>query len=157
VLNNTDVVTVAQVVQANLADVGIKLEIKPYESGTFSSLGAEAKGADWKDIQLYHQKWGLPPDPANMMQWFLPEQIGVWNWERFNSAEFAELHGRALVELDPDKRHDMYVRMQDLMEQSGAYVFLTHELTAAIYRDHLDPGLLPDGTVRFAEFRLAKS
>ena len=50
----------------------------------------------------------------------------------------------------------MYVRMQELMEQSGAYVFLTHELTAAIYRDHIVPGLLPDGNVRFAEFQLAK-
>jgi hypothetical protein len=43
------------------------------------------------------------------------------------------------------------------MEQSGAYVFLTHELNAAVYRDHVVPGLLPDGTARFAEFRLAKS
>jgi hypothetical protein len=42
------------------------------------------------------------------------------------------------------------------MEESGAYVFLTHELNAASYRDHLVPGLLPDGNVRFAEFKLAK-
>ena len=49
------------------------------------------------------------------------------------------------------------VRMQGLMEDSGAYVFLTHELNAAIYRDHLNPGLLPDGTARFAEFQLARS
>ena len=49
----------------------------------------------------------------------------------------------------------MYRRMQDLMEASGAYVFLTHELNAAIYRDGIVPGILPDGTVRFAEFKLA--
>ena len=61
----------------------------------------------------------------------------------------------AIIETDPAKRHEMYVRMQDLMEQSGAYVFLTHELNAAIYRDSLVPGLLPDGNVRFAEFKLA--
>ena len=40
--------------------------------------------------------------------------------------------------------------MQDLMEESGAYVFLTHELNAAVYRDDIVPGLLPDGTARFA-------
>ena len=34
----------------------------------------------------------------------------------------------------------MYVRMQELMEESGAYVFLTHELNAAVYRDHDRPG-----------------
>ena len=65
-------------------------------------------------------------------------------------------HDRALIETDPAKRAEMYVRMQDLMEESGAYVFLTHELNAAIYRDDIEPGLLPDGTVRFAEFQLAK-
>ena len=29
----------------------------------------------------------------------------------------------------------MYKKMQDLMEESGAYIFLTHEANAAIYRD----------------------
>ena len=94
VLNNTDVVTAAQVIQASLADVGIQVEITPYESGTFATLGVEAKGTDWKNIQLYLQKWGLPPDPAGMMQWFLPDQIGLWNWERWNDPEFAEMHSK---------------------------------------------------------------
>jgi peptide/nickel transport system substrate-binding protein len=98
----------------------------------------------------------MQPDSSFATAWFTPEQIGVWNWERFNSAEFGDLHDRAIIETDPAKRHDMYVRMQELMEESGAYVFLTHELNAAIYRDHLVPGLLPDGNVRFAEFKLAK-
>jgi peptide/nickel transport system substrate-binding protein len=80
----------------------------------------------------------------------------VWNWERFNSPEFGELHKKAIIETDPEKRHEMYVKMQDLMDASGAYVFLTHELNAAIYRDDVIPGLLPDGNMRFAEFQLAK-
>ena len=44
------------------------------------------------------------PDPSFATAWFTPEQIGVWNWERFNSPEFGELHTRAIVEIDPDKR-----------------------------------------------------
>jgi peptide/nickel transport system substrate-binding protein len=108
-----------------------------------------------EDIQLYLERFSMQPDPSFATAWFMPEQIGVWNWERFDSEEFGDLHKRAIVETEPEKRH-MYVRMQELMEQSGAYVFLTHELTAAIYRDHIDPGLLPDGTERFAEFRLPK-
>ena len=38
----------------------------------------------------------------------------------------------------------MYVRMQDLMEQSGAYVFLTHGINAVLHRDHFVPALTPD-------------
>jgi peptide/nickel transport system substrate-binding protein len=145
VQNNTDMVTAAQVVQANLAEIGIQLEIKPYESGTFSSLGAESKGSDWKNIQLYHQKWGLPPDPANMMQWFLPEQIGVWNWERWNDPEFAGMHKQALSEMDVKKRGELFLRMQDRMEESGAFVWLTNGVQAMMHRTTVEPATTPDG------------
>ena len=43
----------------------------------------------------------MQPDPSWATVWFTPEQIGVWNWERWNSPEFGELHKQALVELDP--------------------------------------------------------
>jgi len=156
-LNKTERTSAAQVIQANLAEIGIAVEIRPHDSGTFWTIGDESAGDAWKDLQLILNRFSMQPDSSFATAWFTPGQIGVWNWERFDSKEFGELHDRAIIETDPAKRHDMYVRMQDLMEQSGAYVFLTHELNAAIYRDHLEPGLLPDGTVRFAEFRLAKS
>jgi peptide/nickel transport system substrate-binding protein len=156
ILNKTERTAAAQVIQANLAELGIAVEIRPHDSGTFWTLGDENAGDAWKDIQLVLSRFSMQPDPSFATAWFTPEQIGVWNWERFNSEEFGNLHKRAIVETDPKKRHDMYVRMQELMEQSGAYVFLTHELTAAVYRDHIVPGLLPDGTARFAEFQLAK-
>jgi peptide/nickel transport system substrate-binding protein len=156
ILNKTERTSAAQVIQANLAELGIAVEIRPHDSGTFWTLGDENAGDAWKDIQLVLSRFSMQPDPSFATAWFTPEQIGVWNWERFDSEEFGSLHDRAIVETDPAKRHKMYVRMQELMEQSGAYVFLTHELNAAICRDHIVPGLLPDGTERFAEFRLAK-
>jgi len=39
----------------------------------------------------------------------------------------------------------MYVRMQDIMEDSGAYVFLTHGVNPVLHRDHFIPALAPDG------------
>jgi peptide/nickel transport system substrate-binding protein len=156
ILNKTEATSAAQVIQANLAELGIAVEIRPHDSGTFWTLGDEKAGDAWKNIQLVLSRFSMQPDPSFATEWFTPEQIGVWNWERFDSKEFGDLHRRAIIETDPAKRHAMYVRMQELMEGSGAYVFLTHELTAAIYRDHIVPGLLPDGTERFAEFRLAK-
>jgi peptide/nickel transport system substrate-binding protein len=156
-LNKTEYTSAAQVIQANLAEVGVNVEIKPHDSGTFWTIGDEKAGDAWKDLQLILNRFSMQPDPSFATAWFTPDQIGVWNWERFKSEEFSALHDRALIETDPAKRAEMYVRMQELMEESGAYVFLTHELNAAIYRDQIEPGLLPDGTVRFAEFRLTKS
>jgi len=60
---------------------------------------------------------------------------------------YYDLNNKALVETDTKKRGEMYVRMQDLMEESGAYVFLTHEVAGVIYRDNVTPVLMPDGRV----------
>ena len=80
-----------------------------------------------------------------MMQWFLPEQIGVWNWERWNDAEFAAMHKQALSEMDPKKRADLFLRMQDRMEESGAFIWLTNGVQAMMHRASVDPATTPDG------------
>jgi peptide/nickel transport system substrate-binding protein len=145
----------AQVIQANLAAVGIAVEINQHDSGTFWSLGTEAEGETWRSLQLVLQKYGMQPDPAFATAWFTPEQVGIWNWERFASAQFGVLHRQAMITTDTAERDRMYRRMQDLMEKSGAYVFLTHEVNAAVFRDGLVPALLPDGGVVLPEFRPA--
>jgi peptide/nickel transport system substrate-binding protein len=155
ILNKAERLAVAQVIQANLAEVGITVEIRPHDSGTFWTLGDEKAGTAWKDLQLYVQRFSMQPDPSFATAWFTPDQVGVWNWERWRSPEFGELHKKAIVEIDPAKRQEMYARMQDLMDESGAYLILTHELTAAIYSDKIVPAVLPDGNVRLAEFKPA--
>jgi peptide/nickel transport system substrate-binding protein len=145
VLNKATNLSAAQIVQANLADVGVKLDILPYDSGTFWSLGDQKSGNAWKDLQMIYDRFSMAPDPSWATVWFTPDQIGVWNWERWNSPEFGELHKKALIEKDVAKRDQMYKHMQDLMEESGAYIFLTHEANAAVYRDTIVPATQPDG------------
>lgn len=144
ILNITDRLTAAQIIQANLAEIGIEVQINAHDSGTYWSLGDQSKGDQWKKINLLLQRFTMAPDPSWATAWFIPSQIGVWNWERWNSSEFAALHDAALVESDLAKRGAMYVRMQDLMEESGAYLFLTHEVSSVMYRDTVAPALMPD-------------
>ena len=96
----------------------------------------------------------MNPDPAWATVWFTPEQIGVWNWERWNSPEFGRLHEQGLHERDPQKRDVLYRHMQDLMEESGAYLFLTHGASAFIHRADLQPALWPDGKPVFSRFKM---
>ena len=142
-------------IQANLAEVGIEVQINQHDSGTFWVLGSEADGEQWKNVQLIVNRFSMQPDPSFATAWFTPEQVGVWNWERFNSPEFGELHQAAMVTTDEAERDRMYRRMQDLMEESGAYVFLTHETNGVIHRDTIVPALLPDANVVLPEFRPA--
>jgi peptide/nickel transport system substrate-binding protein len=150
-MNKTEQITAVQVIQANLADVGIKAEIKALETGAFWALGQQAKGDMYKDLQLYLIRFGLggTPDPFYATEWFTCEQVGVWNWERICNPEFDKLHKAALSEADPKKRAETYIRMQEMMEDTGAYVFLTHGNNAVLYRDSIVPSIMPQGRYTF--------
>lgn len=145
ILNSTDMITLAEFIQANAADAGIEIEINPMESGLFWIQGIEAEGEFWKTLQLYIHNWGWAPDPSNATTWYTPDQIGKWNWERWNSPEYLELHKQALAELDSAKRGELYKKMMDLMEESGAYLFITPGVNPLAYRDTIEPAVSPDG------------
>ncbi len=155
VLNKTTFVTAAQVIQASLVQVGIQLEVNVHDSGTFWSLGDESKGDDWKNVQLILNRFSSVPEPYYATQWFTKEQIGVWNWERFDNEEYNRLHKDAAVETDNAKRDKMYKRMMDLMEDEGAYIFLTHEAVPLLHRNTVKPALRPDGVPMWRYFKSA--
>jgi peptide/nickel transport system substrate-binding protein len=155
ILNKQERVNAAQAIQAQLAEIGVKVTIQQHDSGTFWTLGDQKSGDSWKKIQLILDRFSMEPDPSWATVWFTPEQIGVWNWERWNSPEFGELHKKALVELDPAKRDVMYKHMQDLMEESGSYVFLTHEGVGVLYRETIVPAIWPNGTPIYYKFKKA--
>ena len=133
--------SVGQIIQASLAEIGIQVEVEALDEGAFWGMADHAD--QLRDLQMTYKNYINTPDASWATVWFLPDQIDVWNWERFNSQEFAELHGKALRELDVDKRAAMYVRMQDIMEESGAYIFVTHGANTALYRNAFKPAFTP--------------
>ncbi len=152
-LNASKWKTIAEIVQAQLAQIGINLQINVQDSGSFWTLGMESEGERWKNLQLIVNRFSMVPDPYYATQWFTCGQVGIWNWERFCSERFDELHNKAVSETDPEKRGAMYREMQDIMEESGAYRFLTHEGSPVMYRDSvLDPATRPDGRPLYRYF-----
>jgi peptide/nickel transport system substrate-binding protein len=151
----TEELTIGQVVQASLAEVGINVVINQRDSGTFWTLGDESAGDQWKDVQLILNRFSMDPDPSYATEWFTCEQVGVWNWERVCNPEFDKLHVAAKSEKDVNKRAEMYRQMQTMMEDSGAYVFLTHERIGYIYRDKFTVGIDPAGDPITAKIGLA--
>ena len=152
VLNKAERVAAAQMVQANLAEIGVTAEVQPYDSATFWTLGSEKDGTQWKDLQLIINDFVMQPDPSWATAWFTPDQIGTWNWERFRNEEYGKLNQQGLAELDNVKRNEIYIKMQDLMEQSGSYIFLTHEATGVLCAKTVKPSLRPDGLPLYAGF-----
>lgn len=154
ILNKAERLSAAQVVQANLQDIGINVEIKQNDSGTFWTLGSKENPYS-KKLQMVLSRFSMQPDPSWATEWYTSSQIGVWNWEQFSSEEFDKLVIAGKVELDPAKRDAMYKKMQDLMEESGCYVFLTHEVTGVMHRKSVAAALKPNGEPCFEDFKSA--
>lgn len=155
ILSKVTWVTAAQVIQATLAQVGIKVQINQHESGAFWTLGVEKSGERWKDVQLIMNRYASVPDPWYATAWFTSDQVGIWNWERFRSEEFDKLHKKSIREPDPVKRGEMVEKMQDLMEESGCYRFITHESNPIVYRKTIIPALRPDNVPLLRYFKKA--
>jgi peptide/nickel transport system substrate-binding protein len=154
-LNENYWITACQVIQANLADVGIKVDIIPVDSGPFWDMGLEEKGDTWKTLQLWLMRYRCSPDPADPIQWFVKSQVGIWNWERWSDPEFEELWTKGLGEPDAEKRAAMYVRMQEIMEDTGAYFWITHDPVFYAHKSSLVPAYDPGGEIMAERCRSA--
>ena len=146
-LNVQERLLAAQIIQANLADAGITATVIPVESGPFWEMGSEEAGEQWKDLQLWIMRYGTSPDPYECTQWFRRDQIGVWNWERWSSDEFEELYMKGLSETDAAKRNEIYLRMQEIMEDTGAYVWITLDPLSFAHKEVVIPAFDTGGEV----------
>jgi peptide/nickel transport system substrate-binding protein len=153
VLNETPLKTMAEMMQAQLSQIGVNLEVSVQDPGSFWTIGMESEGERWKDMQAIIQRFSMVPDPYYATTFFTCEQVGVWNWERFCNERFDELNAEAVTVNDPEKRSKMYHEMQDLLENSGCYRFLTHGGSPLMYRKtKLKSATRPDGRPLFRDF-----
>jgi peptide/nickel transport system substrate-binding protein len=146
-------VTAVQVMQWSLKKVGIEVDIHIQDNSTFLTLGREDLGEQWRDVQLFMQSFTGLADPYYSLTWFTSAQLGLWNWERFSNEEFDRLNDQALAITDTAERDRMYRRMQELMEESGCYRFITNGVMPQIYRNTIEPAFRADGYAMLRDIR----
>jgi len=153
-LNNQERMLTAQIIQANLSAVGITVKVLPLDSGPFWEMGQESKGDTWKDLELWIMRFGTTPDPYEATQWFVSDQVGVWNWERWTDPEFDRLYEEGIAETDTAKREEIYHRMQEIMEDTGAYLWINHEPESYAHSAGMTINAAPSGELNYRRFAL---
>jgi peptide/nickel transport system substrate-binding protein len=146
---NADLLVAAQVIQAQLAEAAIKLDIRQVDSATLTSQQQDTKGGSWKSIELFFTTFTTAPDPSWVTEWFTCEQVGVWNFQRTCDEKWDALNAAAVTEADPAKRAKIYVTLQDMLEETGAYVFLYHGVNAWLSAKTVKGAWSPDGQWAF--------
>jgi peptide/nickel transport system substrate-binding protein len=140
ILNQPIFQTMALVMQAQLREVGIDMQIEALDGGAFWKSGDGEAG---KNLDMYMTRFNGKHDPSFLLQWFTRAQIGVYNWQRFDSPEFDKLAADAIVELDPAKRATLVINAQKEMDKSAAFVWLTNDVAYMARRANVKPAFLP--------------
>jgi peptide/nickel transport system substrate-binding protein len=145
--------TIAELVQANLADIGIKVSIDLQDPATFYAPSAAAL----KKMQLFGLDFASFPDPFWSMQWFTTAQIGAggYNWMSWSSPEFDQLNDQAARELDDAKRTELYIEMQRIWDENANAVWLAWPATIWSADKDVAMTIRPDGLPAVQAFHAA--
>lgn len=132
---------VAEVIQSNLADIGIKAKIVSYEWGTY--LDKASKG----EADAFMLGWtGDNGDADNFLYVLLDEDnIGSNNYTYFKNAKMHDLFIQAQTEVDEDKRVELYKKAQEIIHEEAPWVPLAHSTPLLAAKKELT-GFLPHPT-----------
>jgi peptide/nickel transport system substrate-binding protein len=129
---------IAEIAQANLAAAGINLQIDLLDGGEYREIARDALH------QLFYISFSNTADPSWATVWFSCDQVGDWNYMHWCNEEFQELHEAALVETDPQARHDMYVEMQRIMDEDAVAAWVMYRTNLYTFPPDLQPSLVPE-------------
>ena len=144
----------AEVAQENLKEININLEIVPLEYGTYWEAGVGEKG---KDLELFSAAFQMQPDPSWATMWFTSDQVGIWNWMRWRSEDFDTLHKKGLTVMDEKEREEIYIEMQEIMDEDAIAIWVTHGKSFYAYNPNkIIPAMSPHNALQFKDFEPAK-
>lgn len=134
--------TIAQIVQENLSAIGVTANIQVYPGDELHQ--------QVENLQMFYQSFSNQADPSWATVWFTTPQVGDWNFMSWSNEEFDTLHEQALGETDQDARHEMYIQMQQLMEEDAIASWVMYRTNHYAHSPDLEPHLI---TQRYAKYR----
>lgn len=111
----------AEIIQQNLLDIGINVEVLNSATAPDTYFyGEEAL----KKPALIYSPYSSQPDPHWYMTWWVCEQVADWNWARWCNEDFDRLIAEGARTLDEDKRNEIYIEAQQLMDEEAPVIWL---------------------------------
>lgn len=142
---------IAEIAQANLAEIGINVEIEILDDAAMTD--AHFGDTGFNEAELFVINFITNPDPSWSTVWFLCDQVKVWNWMQYCSEEYDRLHFAALKEQDPPKRAEMYIEMQKIWDEAAHSVWIAYPILYWASRADIEPSLMPHGRILAWNFR----
>jgi len=126
-----------EIVQSQLAEIGITVELRPLEQ-----VQGTATFFDEKAVPVYHNQWTGRTDPALTMQ-LLFGQNGYFNVAKVDIPGFADAMQGALTSTDLDERAAAIVEAEKAVAEAGMIVPLYFVQRPLAWKDSLS-GVTPN-------------
>lgn len=110
--------TVAEVIQAQLGQIGIRVKIDQREGAAYTDLAMDGK------MQATCSAWQPATSDADnpLRNLLYSKSKASSNDSRYNSSEFDELLDRAIQETDPEKAQELYSEIQQLVYEDAPLI-----------------------------------
>lgn len=109
---------VAEVIKAQLAKIGVDLQINVMEHGAANDI--RIKG----NTDSFFDNWTAGTDPEQVVMWFVSNNR--WNIAHWNNPTFDKLVADGSKEMNSEKRAEIYRKIQQIMDEEAFMVWLTH-------------------------------
>ncbi|MEM8781060.1 MAG: peptide ABC transporter substrate-binding protein, partial [Cyanobacteria bacterium P01_G01_bin.49] len=124
-----------EIVKQGLQAVGVGVELKSVDPSIFfSSDPANNDTIEhfYADLQMF-TTGNSSPDPSTYMKTYtcdeIPQKANNWsgdNYSRYCNSEYDQLWAAAIKELDPQKRQEMFIEMNDILVDDFVVLPLVH-------------------------------
>lgn len=135
------------VVKQGLQSIGIGVELKSIDASVYFSSDTSNNDTVerfYADLQMY-TTGNTSPDPGAYMKFHTCEQIPqkANNWSGDNNArycnpEYDRLYRESTTELDPDKRSQIFILMNDILVQEVVVIPLVHRADVTAFSNSID-------------------
>ncbi len=133
----TTELTTTQIAQYHLTQIGVRPDIELVEGGQgYQTLRQIDRPG------MHVASYTLNPDPGYWTEWYTNNQIGSWNYMHWENDVFQEIHDRANLEPDRDQRAELYVEMQEIMDEDVVFIPISYDIGVHASRDYIHPTYL---------------
>lgn len=135
-----------EIVKQALGSLGIAVELRSIDPSIYFSgdpANADTTEKFQADMQMY-TTGNTSPDPGDYMKTFtcaeIPQQDNNWvgyNTARYCNPDYDALWQASTRELDPDRRQDLFIQMNDLLAEDHVILPVTHRAETVAVGDRL--------------------
>jgi peptide/nickel transport system substrate-binding protein len=137
----------AEVIQAQLAEAGIKMKIQLVDASTLIASG------NAKNFQMISFQWSGRPDPdGNIYQFFKTTPGTSFNWSGISNEKLDALLDRSREVSSPAERKKIFSDITKILQDEIPMLFIVHPIEPKAFSPKVqgyDP--IPDGMMRFKD------